>query len=864
MATERNPFEKIPQEISNVVPLNPVEVSEEQEATFEVEPDGGVIVDFNRTVEMEAEAPIKEWYGNLAEKIDDGQLNEIANDVYNNYDADKNSRQEWESMFERGFDLLGLKIQESSEPFEGACTAVHPLLVESAVKFQSKASQELFPSGGPIKTQILGKSNPKRESQANRVKNFMNYQLTEQMPEYFDEFEKMLFHLPLIGAAFKKIYYDANLKRPVSEFVPIDQFYVSYYASNLRKADRYTHVIYRSPIDMAKDIRSGIYSDTELPAATNPEPTAFASKMDTILGFSPTGDSDPQYVLLEQHCYLELNEPESEEGIALPYIVTVEEQSRKVLCIRRNYKPDDPNKEKISHFVHYRFVPGFGFYGFGLMHFLGNLTMSATAAMRSLIDAGQFANLPGGFKAKGVRIVGDNDPISPGEFKEVESTGVDLAKAIVPLPYKEPSSTLFQMLGFVTAAGQKFADSTEQIVSEASSYGPVGTTMALLEASSKFFSAIHKRLHKAQRDEFRILARIDYDYLPSEYPYDVPFENRNIFKSDFDGRVDVIPVSDPNIPSNAHRLMIAQMAMQMAQQSPPGLFNMEALSRTILQASNMPNLEEILPPKIKPQPLDPVSDIMAAVKGIPIAAFAGQNHDAHVQVKGAYLQDPLNGGNPVMQRVRPILEANIQEHMVHKYQEQMDGITKQALEQMPEQGPEVLEGVMAQAAQQVLNANKAMGLAKSPEQQLVILEQKKVELEQQKLQMEAANNAAEAALDAQKLQLEEAKLMKEVVAEGQQATFKKEKADLDRASKETMKTVELLAKSAIEDQKSEMKSLDLLIKIALEKQKVDLDQANLKEKIMQQAAQVKSDKDIKMIELVNKVIEQEIKQKGES
>ena len=864
MATERNPFEKIPEEIANVIPMNPSVTENEQEATFEVDPDGGVTVDFTRTVIMEAETPIKEWYANLAEDLDDHVLQEIADNVYTNYDADKNSRQEWESMFERGFDLLGLKIEEASEPFEGACTAVHPLLVESAVKFQSKASQELFPSGGPIKTQILGKSTPKREMQANRVKNFMNYQLTEQMPEYFDEFEKMLFHLPLIGSAFKKVYYDANLKRPVSEFVPIDQFYVSYYSSNLSKADRYTHVIYRSPVDLAKDVRSGIYADTELPDATNPQPTAFASKMDTILGFSPTSDTDPQYVLLEQHCYLEIDEPNSEEGIALPYIVTIEEQSRKVLCIRRNYKSDDTNKEKITHFVHYRFVPGFGFYGFGLMHFLGNLTMSATAAMRSLVDAGQFANLPGGFKAKGVRMVGDNDPISPGEFKEVESTGIDLQKAIVPLPYKEPSSTLFQMLGFVTTAGQKFADSTEQIVSEASSYGPVGTTMALLEASSKFFSAIHKRLHKAQRDEFRILARIDYDYLPSEYPYDVPFENRNIFKSDFDGRVDVIPVSDPNIPSNAHRLMIAQMAMQMAQQSPPGLFNMEALSRTILQASNMPNLEEILPPKIKPQPLDPVSDIMAAVKGIPIAAFAGQNHDAHVQVKGAYLQDPLNGGNPVMQRVRPILEANIQEHMVHKYQEQMDGITKQALEQMPEQGPEVLEGIMAQAAQQVLNANKAMGLAKSPEQQLVILEQKKVELEQQKLQMEAANNAAEAALDAQKLQLEEAKLMKEVVAEGQQATFKKEKADLDRASKETMKTVELLSKSAIEDQKSEMKSLDMLIKIALEKQKVDIDQSNLKAKIMEQAAQVKSDKDIKMIELVNKVIEQEIKQKGES
>jgi len=436
MATERNPFEQIPQEITNVVPMNPVPVDEEREATFEVEPDGGVIVDFASTVVMEAEAPVKEWYVNLAETLDDETLGEISSTVYNSYDADKNSRQEWESMFERGFDLLGLKIQESSEPFEGACSAVHPLLVESAVKFQSKASQELFPSAGPVKTQILGKSTHEREMQANRVKNFMNYQLTEQMPEYFDEFEKMLFHLPLIGSAFKKLYYDANLKRPVAEFVPIDQFYVSYYASNLRKADRYTHVIYRSPIDMAKDIRSGIYSNTELPTATNPQPTAFASKMDTILGFSPTQDTDPQYVLLEQHCYLEIDEPNAEEGIALPYIVTIEEQSKNVLCIRRNYKPDDPNKEKISHFVHYRFVPGFGFYGLGLMHFLGNLTMSATAAMRSLIDAGQFANLPGGFKAKGVRMVGDNDPISPGEFKEVESTGMDLAKAIVPLPYK--------------------------------------------------------------------------------------------------------------------------------------------------------------------------------------------------------------------------------------------------------------------------------------------------------------------------------------------------------------------------------------------------------------------------------------------
>ena len=836
MATERNPFDTIPQEVANVVPMNPVPMDNEQEATFEVEPDGGVTVDFtSTTVEMIAEAPVQEWYANLAETLDEETLGEISNTVYNNYDADKNSRQEWESMFERGFDLLGLKIQESSEPFDGACTAVHPLLVESAVKFQSKASQELFPSAGPIKTQILGKSTPEREMQANRVKNFMNYQLTEQMPEYFDEFEKMLFHLPLIGSAFKKIYYDGNLKRPVSEFVPIDQFYVSYYSSNLSKADRYTHVIYRSPIDLAKDIRSGIYSNTELPMATNPQPTAFASKMDTILGFSPSQDTDPQYVLLEQHCQLEIDEPNAEEGIALPYIVTIEEQSRNVLCIRRNYQPDDKNKEKINHFVHYRFVPGFGFYGFGLMHFLGNLTMSATAAMRSLIDAGQFANLPGGFKAKGVRMVGDNDPISPGEFKEVESTGMDLAKAIVPLPYKEPSSTLFQMLGFVTAAGQKFADSTEQIVSEASSYGPVGTTMALLEASSKFFSAIHKRLHKSQRDEFRILARIDYDYLPNDYPYDVPYESRNIFKADFDGRVDVIPVSDPNIPSNAHRLMIAQMAMQMAQQSPPGMFNLEALNRTILNAANMPNMEEILPPKQQPKPLDPVSDIMAAVKGVPIGAFPGQNHDAHIQVKMAYLQDPMNGASPLMQRIKPVLESNIQEHMVLKYQEQMTGVTQMGMQEVGPQKPQVAEAIMAQAAQQVLNANQAMGIAQSPEQQLVALEQKKVELQQQKLQMDAANNSAEAALDVQKLKLEQLKLLQEAAAEGQSAILKKEKSELDRASKETLKALDLLAKLSIEDQK------------------ILMDEKNLKGKMLEKAADIEKDKDIKAAELLTNI-----------
>ena len=439
MATERNPFDKIPENTeTNIVAMMPEENSN---VSIEIDPeDGGVIVDFSSEEDavMEPSEEISEWYSDLSADLDEEELQDIATDVIENFNADKDSRSEWESMFERGFDLLGLKLEEGSEPFQGACTAVHPLLIESAVKFQSKASGELFPASGPVKAQILGAATPEKEMQANRVQNFMNFQLTEQMPEYFDEFERMLFHLPLIGSAFKKVYYNATLKRPVSEFIPIDQFYVSYYANDLRNADRYTHVIQKSPVDMKLDMMSGVYKDIELPEPAQLSASGFASKIDNILGLSPSYDSDPQYVILEQHCYLDLEE----EGVPCPYIVTVEEQSRQVLSIRRNYKQDDPNKEKRSHFVHYRFVPGFGFYGLGLIHFLGNLTMSATAAMRSLIDAGQFANLPGGFKAKGVRMVGDNDPIAPGEFKEVEATGIDLSRAIVPLPYKEPSQTL--------------------------------------------------------------------------------------------------------------------------------------------------------------------------------------------------------------------------------------------------------------------------------------------------------------------------------------------------------------------------------------------------------------------------------------
>ena len=819
MAVEKNPFDK-KEETSNVVSINAP--AEDSNVSFEVDTDGGVTVNFSED-KIEEEVTAKEYYANLADGLDDEILQDISHTVIENFQADKDSRGEWDSMFERGFDLLGLKLEDTTEPFEGACTAVHPLLIESAVKFQSKASQELFPVGGPVKAQILGTQSADKQEQANRVQNFMNYQLTEQMPEYFDEFERMLFHLPLIGSAIKKVYYDASLERPVSEFVPIDQFYVSYYASNLRKADRYTHIIYRNPVDMKRDIESGIYADVNLPDASSPSQTGFTEKINTIMGISPTSDNDPQYVLLEQHLYLDIPDPECQEGEFAPYIVTVEQESRQVLSIRRNYKANDANKEKRMHFVHYKFVPGFSFYGLGLIHFLGNLTLTATAAMRSLVDAGQFANLPGGFKAKGVRMVGDNEPIAPGEFKEVEATGIDLQKAIVPLPYKEPSSVLYNMLGFVTAAGQKFADSTEQIVSDAASYGPVGTTMALIEASSKFFSGIHKRLHKSQRDEFKIIAEIDYDYLPAQYPYDVPNASREIFKKDFDGVVDVIPVSDPNIPSNAHRMMLANMALQMAQQSPPGMFNLEALNRTILNAANMPNIEEILPMAPQPQPLDPVSDIMAATKGIPIAAFPGQNHDAHIQVKMAYLQDPMNGANPIMARVKPVLEANIQEHTTMKYQEQMSGTSRVMMEQMPQQPrtPTDVEAVMAAAAKDVLNANMAAGQVMTPEQQLVALEQAKVELEKEKLKLDAAKENAKIAIEAQELDIKRQAQMIDATDKGMSAQLRTQKSDADRTSREALKQLDIMTKLAIEEDKIELEQQKMLFDSAKKQTEVE-------------------------------------------
>ena len=826
MAVERNPLLMMEPELQQEMPTSnfdvrgetpsiEAEMLEENIVNFMPTEDGGVEVEFGEMEEMMISGPMGSHFENLAEYLEEEDLDDIGNMVLDSYESDKESREEWEQIFERGFDLLGLKLEETTEPFDGACTAVHPLLIESVVKFQSKASQELFPAGGPVKSQIIGSSTIEREKQAQRVKNFMNYQLTEQMPEYFEEQERLLFHLPVMGSAFKKIYYDQLLERPVSELVPVDHFYVSYNAKDLRTASRYTHLIFRSENDFRKDVVSGMYRDVELSKPSAPDLPEMTQKMDEIMGITSGGMDleDPQYVLLEQHCYLDLPEPYSDpDGIAHPYIVTIEEKSKKVLCIRRNYKEDDPKKEKKLHFIHYKYVPGFGFYGLGLIHFLGNLTMTATTAMRSLIDAGQFANLPGGFKARGVRLVGDNEPIAPGEFKEVESTGIDLNKAIVTLPYKEPSQTLMGMMQFVIGAGQKFADSTEQVIADSKNSGPVGTTMALLEASSKFFSAIHKRLHKAQKDEFAVLAQINYDYLPPSYPYEVVGGDQEVFKQDFDGRIDIIPVSDPNIPSSAHRMALGQTGNSACFPDSSRYFQHASPLQRGPDRCKLPKPRRnpTTGPKARAQETRWQTS-WPPPRALPIAAFPGQNHEAHIQFKTAFLKDPGTGANPMMQQIVPILNANIRDHMMlMKYQEQDQGMVD-GHSGVASDPTDHVRWSWQRPQKEVANANAAMGVAQSPEQQMLLLEKERLEFDREKAQAETLKDSAEIALKQRDMNLREKENMSDLVMNvGKMETEER---------RDNLKALESAAKLELERDKaednSEIKAADTAMKSLL-------------------------------------------------
>ncbi len=657
----------------------------------------------------------KEFYANLAEDMDDTVLNRIGQTVLEGYRDDKNSSAEWMKTITDGMSLLGTRVEETNDPFPGACAAHHPLILESAVKFQAKASSELFNAKGPVKTAIIGRVDPDKEEQAKRVRQHMNYQIMEQMEEYFDETEMMLFYLPIVGSGFKKTYYDAQLGRPISVFVPVDHFFVNYYTTNLKTAYRYTHVLQRNHNDVLKDMKSGFYLDCDIRSSNKTVNGELTQKIDDQQGFAAPQD-DQVHTLLEQYVFLDLGEDDSEsdkDGIKLPYVVTVEHDTGKVLAIRRNWREDSDKRQSLCPFTHYKFVPGLGFYGLGYIHLIGNLQMTLTAAMRNLIDSGTFATLQGGFVDKRLRIRNNDGPIAPGEFKEVEAGGVELDKAIKLLPTKEPSAVLLQMYQFVEARGQKFADSMEQVLADSTNYGPVGTTMALLEASQKFFTGVHKRLHKSQKQEFQILASLNYEFLDESEEFDTVGATFEISRNDYDGRVDVVPVSDPNMGSQAQKLTLADAVKNTALQT-QGIHDMRAVTAYFYESLGVDTffVEKFLPEPEEAAESDPLTDIMTAQQGKPIKAFQGQDHDSHIQVKMAFVQDPVSGGSPAMQPVIPRIMANIQEHQVLKFKEMIAAnVAMGGAQGTPE------EAVVAQAAQKVTQQNQRIAQleAQSPD-----------------------------------------------------------------------------------------------------------------------------------------------------
>ena len=690
---------------------------------------------------------------NLAEYLSEDTLVKIASDVHRRFITDRDSRTDLDKVIEKGLDLLGIKAEEVSTPFKGACTATLPILLESAVKFQSKAIQEAFPAEGPVKTKVIGKWTEEKEQAAQRVKDFMNFQLTEQMEEYFDDHERMLVYLPIIGNAIKKTYFDPVLDRPCSHFISMDRFHVNYYAPDLERAQCYTEIMYRSENEYFDEVNARRFRSVELGHPGMPVLSDTANKIDRLMGLSQPGADSPQYTFLEQHVYTRIPGLDKEEQPALPYVITIDETSRKVLSIYRNWSSIDPRKRKILWYTSFKYVPWFGFYGLGLLHLIGGLTKTGTYAMRSLIDAGQLASMQGGFKLRGVRITGDNAPLQPGEWKDLGGNIQDVQKALLPIKYGEPSQTLFSLLNFVNSLAQKFADSTEQVVADSSSYGPVGTIMALLDNSTKFFSAIHKRIHKSQRREFQLLFKINSWFLPVVYPYEVEGGDRNVFKKDFNPGVGVLPVSDPNVASQTHRLAMAQFNLEMMSRVPEVYNKREAIMR-IHRVLGTPDIDKLLPPPNEAKAQDPLSDLQSVVRGLPIAAFPGQNHDAHIAVKAAFLQDPNNGGNQVMQQKLPLITANIQEHMVMKYIEQIQGLVKMM---GATTDAAVAEQAMIEAAQLVLQNVQQQGQQGSVEQQLVDVEREKVEAKKAADAATIATKNREIDLKTQQTELDAAK-----------------------------------------------------------------------------------------------------------
>ena len=691
--------------VTDLIDLD-IEAGQEVEIEAPIPEDGDVEVSFDQEGgatldympdEMEVEAMLP-FDANLAEYMDDTELGGIAAQLLGDFEEDRMSRDEWEDAYVKGLDLLGFRYEDRDRPFPGASGVTHPLLAESVTQFQAQAFKELLPAQGPVKTDILGVATPEVEAQSDRVQQFMNYQITTVMEEYTPEMDQLLFYLPLAGSAFKKVYYDPTLQRAVSRFVPVEDLIVPYGASDLETCERITHVVKMTYNQIRNQQLSGFYKDIELTPAYTSTQTVTQDKVEEIEGIDGSGN-DMMYELLEFHVSMELPGFEDPDGLHLPFIITIDRTSSQVLSIRRNYLEEDQLKRKIQYFVHYKFLPGLGFYGFGLIHMIGGLSRTATAALRQLIDAGTLSNLPAGFKARGIRIRDDETPLEPGEFRDVDAPGGALKDALMPLPYKEPSGVLFQLMGFCVEAGQRFAAITDMQVGEGNDQAAVGTTLALMEQGTKVMSAVHKRLHYAQKIEFRILARVFSEFLPPEYPYQVVGGDQTIKQTDFDNRIDVIPVSDPNFFSFAQRISLAQQELQLVQ-SNPEIHNIKESFRRMYTALGSQNIEALLlPDPPPPQPTSPAIENSIVLMGAPLTAFPEQDHDAHIEAHITFLDNPMAKMNPP---VAGALMGNILQHVAFKAEQ----IAEQQLQQMAQQDPQLQQQLMQE--QQMMQQQQMM------------------------------------------------------------------------------------------------------------------------------------------------------------
>ena len=759
MAVDKNlePFEVDVEDNPSESELK-VEVVNPDSVSVETE-DGGVVVDFEGGLTEELVGP--DHNSNLADFIEDADLEEIASELVEDFESDRSSRKEWSRSYVKGLDLLGMKIEERTQPWEGASGVFHPLLSEAIVRFQAQAMGEIFPASGPVRTKIVGKQTKEKTAQSKRVEHEMNYMLTEEMTEYRDEMEQMLFRLPLAGSAFKKVYYDPIMERPCSMFVPAEDFVVSYGASDLMSCSRYTHVMKKTENQVRELQVNGFYKDIELPEPTRDE-SDIQEKYDDMEGSNEVYDDDDRHTILEMHVDLDMPEPfEDKDGLARPYIVTIDKSSRTILAIRKNWYEDDEKKTKRPHFVHYRYLPSLGFYGTGLIHLIGGLAKSATSILRQLIDAGTLSNLPAGLKARGLRIKGDDSPLMPGEFRDVDVPGGAIRDSITFIPYKEPSSVLYQLLGNIVEEGRRIGSIADVQVGNMNPNAPVGTTLALLERSMKVMSGVQSRLHAALKKELRILAKCVHDFMPSEYIYET--EGDFSRTKDFDGRVDVIPVSDPNASTMAQRVTQYQSALQLAQQAPQ-LYDMGKLHRQMLEVLGIQDADSIikLPEDIKSK--DPVAENMAIMKQEPVKAFKYQDHEAHIAVHTAAAQDPklqqIIGQSPFASVIQNAMAAHIAEHVAFQYRKEIEGQLGVPMpsedEPLPQDVEEQLSKLTAEASAKVLNKSKAeVAQQEAKEQQqnpLTVIQQKEMALKEAEFAHKQQMDMAKIKLDAEQKQ----------------------------------------------------------------------------------------------------------------